>query len=202
MLDTTRTFPVPSSFLSKWSEKASRYFVDTLGVSAWDEAYGQTFGYRWKGEDTLTWGNADEWILIKWLAQHFFTQEQLDISTFAKQEVNLWAVVYEARIAKLESIYTFRNSDEVKKFLIDNKRICSVLWDTRPVVDEFFGNNVSIALEVVNDPESANVKQLFAYINAGALSSDEAFERLSAFDEVWFLKQFDLTGGLFNFNLE
>ncbi|MBU4224946.1 MAG: hypothetical protein KKC71_03910 [Chloroflexi bacterium] len=173
-----------------------------LGVSAWDEAYGQTFGYRWKGEDTLTWGNADEWILIKWLAQRFFTQEQLDISTFAKQEVNLWAVVYEARIAKLESIYTFRNSDAVKKFLIDNKRIFSVLWDTRPVVEEFFGNDASIALEVVNDPESANVKQLFGYINAGALSSEEAFERLSAFDEVWFLKQFDLTGGLFNFNLE
>jgi len=202
MLDTTRTYPVPSPFSPKWSEKASQYFVDTLGVSAWDEAYGQTFGYRWKGEDTLTWGNADEWILIKWFAQRFFTQEELDISTFARQEVNLWAVVYEARIAKLESIYTFRNSDEVKKFLIDNKRIFSVLWDTRPVVEEFFGNDVSIALEVVNDPESANVKQLFGYINTGALSSDEAFERLSAFDEVWFLKQFDSTGGLFNFNLE
>ena len=202
MLDTTRTYPIPSSFSPKWSEKAAQYFVDALGVSAWDETYNQTFGYRWKGEDTLTWGNADEWILIKWLLQRFFAQEQLDISAFAKQEVNLWAVVYEARIAKLESIYTFRNPVDVKKFLIDNKRIFSVLWDARPVVEEFFGNNISISLEVVNDPEAENIKQLFGYINVTAFPPEEAFERFNMFDETWFLKQFDLTGGLFNFNLE
>ncbi|MFH2103451.1 MAG: hypothetical protein ABIJ39_08890 [Chloroflexota bacterium] len=102
----------------------------------------------------------------------------------------------------MESIYTFRNSGEVKKFLIDHKRIFSVLWDARPVVEEFFGNNVSISLEVVNDPEAANVKQLFGYINVASFPPGEAFERFSAFDEAWFLKQFDLTGGLFNFNLE
>jgi hypothetical protein len=202
MLDTTRTLSVPSSFSPKWSEKAPQYFVDALGVSAWDEAYGQTFGYRWKGKDTLTWGNLDEWILIKWLSQRFFAQEQMDISVFAKQEVNLWAVVSEARIAQLETKYNFRNSNEVKNFLSDHKRILSVLWDAQPVVEEFFGNDVSIALELVNDPESASAKQLFGYINAEALSPDEAFERLSAFDEVWFLKQFDLIGGLLNFNLE
>lgn len=202
MFDTAKPFPAQNSFSPKWDAKATQYFVDALGVSAWDETYNQTFGYRWKGEDTLTWGNADEWILIKWLLQRFFAQEQLDISAFAKQEVNLWAVVYEARIAKLESIYTFRSPVDVKKFLIDNKRIFSVLWDARPVVEEFFGNNISISLEVVSDPEAANIKQLFGYINVASFPPEEAFKRFNAFDEVWFLKQFDLTGGLFNFNLE
>jgi len=204
MLDTTTSPNFLGAFSPKWDKKATQYFVDMLGASAWDEAYGQTFSHRWKGEDTLTWGNADEWILIKWITQHIFAQEQAQekLNAFAQKEVNLRAVVYEARIAKLESIYTFRNSDEVKIFLINNNRIFSVLWGARPVLEEFFGNDVSIALEVVNDSESANVKQLFGYINAGTLSSDEAFERLSAFDEVWFLKQFDSTGGSFNFNLE
>jgi hypothetical protein len=224
MLDTTCTPPVhPSSFSLKWGERAARYFLDALGASAWDEAYGQTLGYRWKGEDTLTWGNADEWIVIKWLAQRFvlqeqadmsfvanasdtaaslfFTQEQVDLSVFAEQEANLWAIVYEARIAKLGSIYTFRNSDEVIEFLINNK-IFSVLWEAWPVLQEFFGSDISVALEVVNDPETTHTKQLFGYISAMSLSPDEAFERLNAFDEAWFLKQFVLTGGLLNFNLE
>lgn len=202
MLDTTRIFPVPIPSSPKWGEKNPRSFVDALAVSAWDEAYGQTLGYRWKGEDTLTWGNADEWILIKWLVQRFFAQENLDISNFAQQEVNLWAVVSEMRIAKLETIFNFRNPDEVKRFLREHKLIIPVLLNTRSIVEEFFGNEVPVALEVVIDPEALNNKQLFGYISTGSMPQDEAFERFNAFDESWFLKQYDLTDGLFNFNLE
>jgi len=202
MLDTTRIFPVPIPSSPKWGEKNPRSFVDALAVSAWDEAYGQTLGYRWKGEDTLTWGNADEWILIKWLVQRFFAQEHLDISNFAQQEVNLWAVVSEMRIAKLETIFNFRNPDEVKRFLREHKLIIPVLLNTRSIVEEFFGNEVPVALEVVIDPEALNNKQLFGYISTGSMPQDEAFERFNAFDESWFLKQYDLTDGLFNFNLE
>lgn len=202
MLDTTRIFPVPIPSSPKWGEKKPRSFVDALAVSAWDEAYGQTLGYRWKGEDTLTWGNADEWILIKWLVQRFFAQEHLDISNFAQQEVNLWAVVSEMRIAKLETIFNFRNPDEVKRFLREHKLIIPVLLNTRSIVEEFFGNEVPVALEVVIDPEALNNKQLFGYISTGSMPQDEAFERFNAFDESWFLKQYDLTDGLFNFNLE
>jgi hypothetical protein len=202
MLDTTCTFPVPIPLTPKWGEKTSQSFVDALGVSVWDETYGQTLGYRWKGEDTLTWGNADEWILIKWLAQRFFAQEHLDISIFAQQEVNLWAVVSEMRIAKLETIFNFRNPDEVKRFLGEHKLIISVLLNARSIVEEFFGNDVPVALEVVIDPEALSKKQLFGYISTGSMPLDEAFERFNAFDESWFLKQYDLTDGLFNFNLE
>ncbi len=155
-----------------------------------------------EGEDTLTWGNADEWILIKWLVQRFFAQEHLDISNFAQQEVNLWVVVSEMRIAKLETIFNFRNPDEVKRFLREHKLIIPVLLNTRSIVEEFFGNEVPVALEVVIDPEALNNKQLFGYISTGSMPQDEAFERFNAFDESWFLKQYDLTDGLFNFNLE
>ena len=206
MFDTTRVSPILSSFSPKWDKRAKEFFIDALGVSAWDESYGQTFGHRWKGEDTLTWGNVDEWILIKWLSQRFFEQEQLqddsNYSALAQQEVNLRTVIDETRIAKLEAKYTLRNPGEIKRFLLEHKRVLSVLWDARSIVEEFFGNDVSVDLEVVNDPESYGSKQLFGYINAKSLSPDEAFNRLSAFDDAWFLKQFDLTNGLFNFNLE
>jgi hypothetical protein len=168
----------------------------------WDEAYGQTLGYRWKGEDTLTWGNADEWILIKWLAQRFFAQENLNISIFAQQEVKLWAVISEMRIAKLETIFNFRNPDEIKEFLGEHKLIIPVLLNSRSIVDKFFGNDVPLALEVVIDPEAQSNKQLFGYISTGPMSLDDAIERFNAFDESWFLKQYDLTDGLMNFNLE
>jgi hypothetical protein len=195
MLDTT-SLPLSTSLIPtpKWDNKIAQYLKDVLGGSAWDETYGQTFVYRWRGEDTLTWGNVDEWILVKWLAQQFFAHEQLD--------ANVWNVINEARIASLEAKYEFRNPVEVKGFLMEHNQTLSVLWNARSVVEEFFGNNVSIALEVVHDPEAENIKQLFGYINAAPLSPDEAFERFTAFDETWFLKQFELTGGLFNFNLE
>jgi hypothetical protein len=202
MTETSRTFPVPSVSYPKWDEGTKRYVVDALGVTAWDESYGQTLGYRWRGEDTLTWGNADDWILIKWLIKYFFSQENENVSVLGQQQVILWLILYEARIAKLKTIYTFRNGDDIRQFLLDHRSILSVLWEARPVVEEFFGNDVSVDLEVVNDPEASHSKQLFGYIGTASLSPEEAFERLNAFDEVWFLKQFDLTGGLFNFNLE
>lgn len=202
MLDTTSPFSIQVASSSKMDNKIAQHLMDVLGSSAWDETYGQTFGYRWKGEDTLTWGNADEWIFIKWLAQQFFTQEKLDLSVFARQELDVWSVVSEARIAKLENKYAFRNPVEIKRFLISHRQVLTVLWDARSVLKEFFGNEVSIALEVVHDPEAENIKQLFGYINVASFPPDEAFERFNAFDETWFLKQFDLTGGLFNFNLE
>jgi hypothetical protein len=195
MLDTTSPFlSFPVIPTPKWDNKISQYLIDVLGSSAWDETYGQTFVHRWRGEDTLTWGNVDEWILVKWLAQQFFAPGQLD--------ANVWNVIHEARIASLEAKYKFRNSVEIKGFLMEHKQTLSVLWNARSVVEEFFGNNVSITLEVVHDPEAENAKQLFGYINAAPLSPDETFERFTAFDETWFLKQFELTGGLFNFNLE
>jgi hypothetical protein len=106
------------------------------------------------------------------------------------------------RIAKLETIYNFRNPDEIKKFLGEHKLIIPILLNARLIVEEFFGNNVPLTLEMVIDPEALSNKQLFCYINTESMSLDEAFERLNAFDESWFLKQYDLTGGLFNFNLE
>ncbi len=47
-------------------EAMSRRVLDALGAWAW-QVFPQTFGYRWKGEDTLDWGNLDTWIQSKWV---------------------------------------------------------------------------------------------------------------------------------------
>jgi hypothetical protein len=144
-------------------------------------------------------------MVIKWFLQRFFGHEQLDISFLsaqAKQEVNLRAVVYEAQVSKLEQVYVFRNSDEIREFLFEHKTIISVLLDARPVLEEFFTDRVVVSLELVDDLEISAEKQLFGYIDVAGSSPVDAFERLSAFDSAWFLKQFDFTSGLFNFSLE
>ena len=184
---------------TKWDVNISQKLVDALGVSAWTEGKEQTFGYRWRGQDTLTWGNLDRWIVVKWMVQRILEQ---DINTIAKQEVELFAVISEIRIAQLETFYQFRNSAEIRNFLTKHQELIAVLQDGHSAVEEIFGNGILIALEVVKDPEATNIEQLFGYIKVDAFSPDEAFERLNAFDEVWFIKQSDLMGGLLNFNLE
>jgi hypothetical protein len=202
MIDTTSIFTFTTPSIPEWGEKTPSSLVDVLGVSAWDEAYDQTLGYRWKGEDTLTWGNADEWILIKRFVQRFFNQKDLDISIFAQQEVKLWDVISEVRISKLETIFIFRNPDEIKKFLVEHRLIIPVLLNARSIIEKFFGNDVPIALEVIIDPEAKNNKQLFGYISTGSMPLGDALERFNTFDESWFIQQYELTDGLFNFNIE
>lgn len=184
---------------TKWDVNISRKLVDTLGVSAWTEDKEQTFGYRWRGQDTLTWGNLDRWIEVNWMVQRILEQ---DINTIAKQEVELFAVISEIRIAQLETFYQFRNSAEIRNFLKRHPELIAVLQAGHSAVEEIFGNGILIALEVVKDPEVTNSQQLFGYIKVDAFSPEEAFERLNAFDETWFIKQSDLIGGLLNFNLK
>ena len=188
--------PVPSK---QWDENISQKIVEALGVSAWDEGNEQTFGYRWKGQDTLTWGNLDEWLVIKWLTQQFFER---DAAILAKQQADFAKVLAEIHMAQLESLYDFRNQIEIKGFLVYHRALIPVLKEAYSIVEEFFGNDVLVALEVVKDPEAKNEEQLFGYIKLDTFSPEEAFERLNAFDEAWFLKQVDVIGGYLNFNLE
>ena len=187
---------IPSS---QWGENISRKIVDILGASVWDEGEAQTFGHRWTGQDTLTWGNLDEWLFIKWLTQQFVEQ---DVATIATQQADLQRVLVELHLAKLDSLYDFRNPTEIKKFLVFHRDLIPILKEAYFVVEEFFGNDVPVVLEAVKDPEAANFEQLFGYIKVANFPPEDAFERLNAFDEAWFLKQVDVIGGYLNFNLE
>lgn len=177
---------------------ANQLLVNVLGVAAWDEAYEQTFAYRWKGKDTLTWGNPDEWVFINWLRNRIGVRQPSEESL--GQEKNLRAVIDLARLVRLQSLYRFHDIDKVKRFLLEYPAIMPSLLDARAALRKFFGDT-SISLEVVYDPEISNAKQLFAYIKT-TLSPDRALEQLDKFDEAWYLKQAPEIGGILNFSLE
>jgi len=212
MLDTralpTRVFSWASSFgepdpdlskAHKWDVRVEKYLVDTLGATAWDETYGQTLGYRWRGEDTLTWGNPNEWVRINWLRNIIMGDAEMEALTLLSAD--LFSVMLKAQITRLEQIYSFRQDEAVKRFLEKNSAIVLLLLEAKSVRDHFFGTGIDISLEVVSDPEATNNSQLFGYIHTPGLPPDVALERINAMDEAWFLKKFEQTGGQFNFIL-
>lgn len=109
--------------------------------------------------------------------------------------------VLEAGIGEIEARYSLRDAPTVRQYLRDYPEVIEVLIEARPHLEEHFGTEVRVSLEVINDPEAAEIKELFAYI-ATDLSADEAVMRLDAFDEGWFLHYVDRVAGRLNFNLE
>lgn len=211
MLDTRAlsniAFPSTSSFVEpdldlvkarNWDVRVEKSIADILGATAWDESYGQTFNYRWRGADTLTWGNLDEWVRINWLRDIFKGNAEMKPHTLSTE---LFSVMLKSQIAKLEQVYTFRHDEIVKKFLEKNSSIVLLLLEAKPVLYHFFGKGIDVSLEVVSDPEATNSSQLFGYIHIPGLSPDVALEQINAMDEAWFLKKFEQTGGQFNFIL-
>jgi hypothetical protein len=214
MLDTKTFLPNPSSWASssgvpmpdptkasRWNDRVVEHLVDFLGASASIETYEQTSGYRWRGQDTLTWGNPNEWVVINWMRNIMLGDPGMEVVALSKQ-IDLWCVLQSARITNLEHVYTFRQAENVKGFLFKNPTIVSVIIEAKTVLEKFFGPDIHVSLEVVSDPETKDNTQLFGYIQTGDMLPDVAFECLNAMDEAWFIKQFDLTSGLFNFSLE
>jgi hypothetical protein len=116
--------------------------------------------------------------------------------------VSLWALFVDAQMNNLRVNYVMRNEDAIKEFLaVSNRRLFPALLGATARIKAFFGQDTIIELEVVEDPE-ANSKQLFGYIHARSLSVEQALVQLARFDDSWFLKQYEMTDGLLNFNLE
>jgi hypothetical protein len=125
-----------------------------------------------------------------------------------KESIKPHAVQYVAlmdissqRLRRLEEIYSLRNAVAVKRFLLACPQLVEVLLEARVHLQRYFGPDLQVALEVVSDPETEGLKELFAYIHT-SLPVDEALARLDKLDEEWFLDQLDRVDGQFNFNLE
>lgn len=170
---------------------------DAMGASAF-QSFKQTLSYRWVREDTLTWGNLDNWIELKWI--ECLLESHQSIECFSKYD-KLWNILESARFHRVEEIFNFRDKSTVWHFLQNNSNLIGFLLDSYIWVIKYFGPNSLVELEVVKDPEADGFEQLFAYIIT-SLPVEEALRRLSLFDDEWFLDQLDLVGDIFNFNLE
>ena len=181
------------------AEALSRLVLEALGASVWQSSQ-QTFGYRWRGEDTLDWGNLENWVQIK-LARDLVASSPGAQIQLAEYGALRQFIVESSRLRRLGEFYSFRDMPPVRRFLCAHPQLIDVLLEAHTYLEKHFGPGPLVTLEVVSDPEAADWDQLFAYILT-SLPVDEAQARLDRLDEEWFLGQLDRTGDLFNFNLE
>jgi hypothetical protein len=171
-------------------QRLRQSILDALGASAWESAL-TTFGHRWRGQDTLTWGDPIKWIRIKWHLQC--------LAEVISERPDECLIIYNV----LQDITTSAYLAEVKQ-MYDLKDthpgLIEVLMEAWPYLSKHFGPHPMVSLEVVHDPTSPDVDQLFAYIHT-SLAADEALDKLDELDEEWFLSRADKVGALFNFNL-
>ena len=171
--------------------------LNAIGGVAWQRA-GKTSLYRLKGQDTLTWGEVDDWIRVK-IFIHLFEQPNVTDYIFNYQTVV--KLDHLNNINEIREVYGISISKEVEEYLMNNPEIIDVILDAHPHIKKSFGSTFNLRLEIVRDPEVSGIEQLTAYI-VTRISVDDALLSLSVFDDEWFLDQLDRFDNNFNFNIE
>jgi len=100
-----------------------------------------------------------------------------------------------------EKFFSFRNVTAVIRFLNEYPFLIDLLREAYTAIEQSFGPDPQIELEVVADPEVPGFVEMFGYI-VTELTPEEAGERLQQFDRKWFLKQLPHVKGLLNFDVE
>ena len=104
-------------------------------------------------------------------------------------------------LTDIEKVYVLRGPDEIQAFLKTAPYLVDLLKAAYPFLQKQFGDNVQVALEVIDDPEVEDWRTLFGYILT-SLPVDEALSRLNRFDEGWLAHQSDQVQAQLAFNLE
>jgi len=111
-----------------------------------------------------------------------------------------WAPqVVECDLSSLESLYEM-GGDSVEPFLMNNSFLIDLLNEAAPKLQEYFGNNVRVRLEMFSDPVAANDSELFARVLT-ELSASEALGLLDRFDNEWWFDASSRARCLLNFAL-
>jgi len=99
----------------------------------------------------------------------------------------------------IENIYIFKNSKEIKMFLISNYDLIQILLDAQKHIYKVFGQ-VPIYLELYHDPEE-EWDELFILIKT-QYSPEEAVNLENQLFEEWFASILDKVSGKLNFTEE
>lgn len=177
---------------------AKGFLLDAFGASVWQTSH-QTSAYRWRGEDTLTWGDLDKWIFAEWTR---IVLEGSEVSDSLGQYNTLREIVIKTKILDLETSYQLRSPENVQLFLYEYPKIIEILQDGFFYLRKHFGPDAQFVLDVVTDQESAwTQRQLFVYIKT-TYDVEKALRQLECLDNDWFLGQVYQVGDLLNFNIE
>jgi hypothetical protein len=111
--------------------------------------------------------------------------------TFLREEL---MIVEEATVAtndieELERLYSLRKPMQVRRFLGEHAFLVPLLVETHDIVTRYFAP-LSLALEVVADPDSTDDQQLVLFVVLQGTPA-EAFAKLQQFDDEWWLDAMD-----------
>lgn len=185
------------------TKQIDRDMVDVLGATV-EQDMEETLAYRRRGEETLTWGEPEDWIVVQWLRSLSQYSTQLPsalVERLRKSYTSLQEALESARFSIIGQYYELRNEEQVRDFLRNHPTLVGFLIDSYPYLHKHFGDDSKYILEAINYPEGSDFESLVVFI-ATSLSVDEALSRLDAVDREWYLDQLDLVGELVNFNLE
>lgn len=90
------------------------------------------------------------------------------------------------QIKKLGRQYQFKDGPAVNKFVRENAFLTELLLEAREKIREYFGEDVSAALDVVKERDAKSSGRLFVFILT-TLRPKEAVARLDALDNDWWL---------------
>ena len=107
----------------------------------------------------------------------------------------------ERKIQILEDFYEFRDHAAISSFLRANHFLIDLLFEAHDKIQEVFGRNTQVALELFADPEAEAAEELFVLIIT-ALSPGDAASGLGSLDEEWWLEASSKAHCLLNLDVE
>ena len=96
---------------------------------------------------------------------------------------------------------SFRNPNVVKSYLVDRPQIEDFIKLVWPSLVEYFGETISLVLEVMISPDEIDSDELVGWIQTTD-DVNEALDKLEQFEDQWLEEQLNTVGCAFNFNIE
>lgn len=107
----------------------------------------------------------------------------------------------EKELTGLKELFKFRNVAIVEEYLKRNYTLIETLFEAYLVINNRFGFDTQICLEIITDPETPQFEQLVAFIRT-TMNAEDAFDALTSLEEEWWLEHTSFTTGLLCIHLE
>lgn len=104
-------------------------------------------------------------------------------------------------VADIERQYVLHDAQTVRKYLRSHPFLVPLLQEAYGEIERCFGNNLSVVLEVVVDPEIPNYRKLWVLMQIGR-EPGAARAKLDCLDDQWWLPQSHRANGSMNIGLE
>jgi len=176
----------------------------------------------YNGLDVDTIGSTAKQKIVKILArdqEHFIRHKSIhfnrlckanyetlfDTSDVADEFINTKALWTSWDIDKSTIVYNpiifYRNPEKVENFLALYPDIINMIKECWPDLIKYFGESVSVILEVMVHNEEDAYEEIIAWIQSTD-EIDEGLNKLDLFLDKWLTKQIEIADDIFNFNIE